>query len=183
MFRGVACRCFTEGGEVVGESPVPEPFVDATVPDAIFLHGFNYEMWGMNVTSALKEYPIPEIDGLKFYPEIIVWDEMSERYLTRYFDEPLRVIYDDQENKTTAKRGNARYKENYYLWKHYLNDLSRYFVQSPKTFLKAAVGITRDGLLSGRSVSAVLSDVGPASMRALTLCGLPVGWTLAKFGK
>ena len=182
-FRGVACRCFSGDGRVVGASSVPDPYVDATVPDAVFVHGFNYEMWGMNVTAALREYPMPEVEGLKFYPEIILWDRMSKRYMTRYFDTPLRIIYDDQENKTTAKVANTRYRENYYLWLHYLNDLGAYFGKSPKTFLKAAVGVIRDGLLSERRLGDVLSDIGPAPMRALALAGLPVAWVLAKTGK
>ncbi len=153
------------------------------MPDAVFVHGFNYEMWGMNVTAALREYPMPEVEGLKFYPEIILWDRMSKRYMTRYFDTPLRIIYDDQENKTTAKVANTRYRENYYLWLHYLNDLGAYFGKSPKTFLKAAVGVIRDGLLSERRLGDVLSDIGPAPMRALALAGLPVAWVLAKTGK
>lgn len=40
---------------------------------------------------------------------------MGEKYLTRYINDSLRILYSDQSNATTVKNVNNRYKENYYL--------------------------------------------------------------------
>ena len=181
-YRGVSCRCFDVGGGIVGDKDIPSPYLDATSPDAVFKYGINYELWGANRTDVLKQFRFPIVDGLKFYPEIIIWDKMSEHYLSRFFNTPLRIIYDDQENKTTTKKSNCRYKENYYLWSHYLNDLSSYFRYRPLMFLKSAIGVVRDGCLSGFRWVDVIRGIRFLPFRLLAVLGSPFAFVLAKTG-
>ena len=182
-FRGVSCRCLDESDSVVGDKDFPEPYLDAGSPDVVFKYGAGYEMWGMNRTDVLREYPMPEIQGLSFYPEIIIWDKMSQSYVSRFFNEPLRIIYDDQENKTTSKVGNTRFRENYLLWKHYLNDMGGYFRFKPQLFCKAAVGAMRDGLLCGIPWGGVLKDIHSLWFKILVLLGSPIAVVLTRRDK
>lgn len=125
-YRGISCRCTTDDGAVVGSTEIPAPWLDASEADAKYVHKLKYEMWGMSRTEVFKQYPNPNIAGMRFYPESIIWDKMGEKYLTRYINDPLRILYSDQSNATTVKNVNNRYKENYYLWRHILNDLKKY---------------------------------------------------------
>lgn len=118
-YRGVTCRCITDEGVVVGSTEIPTPWLDASEADAKYIHKLQYEMWGMTRTEVLKRYLNPNVAGMRFYPESIIWDKMGEKYLTRYINDSLRILYSDQSNATTVKNVNNRYKENYYLWRLY----------------------------------------------------------------
>ena len=179
-YRGVACRCVDEYGNFVGDSAIPDPWLDASELDAKYKYHLQYEMWGMTRIDVLREYPNPDIKGLRFYPECIIWDEIGKKYLTRYFNEPLRVLYHDQANATTIKYVNNRFRENYYLWRHVLNDLNAYADRDPKLFLKSLVGIMRDGILSGRSYGTIITDIRPAIWKCLAVFLSPAGLLLAK---
>ncbi|MGG7062331.1 glycosyltransferase family 2 protein [Bifidobacterium pseudocatenulatum] len=182
-YRGISCRCTTDDGAVVGSTEIPAPWLDASEADAKYVHKLKYEMWGMSRTEVFKQYPNPNIAGMRFYPESIIWDKMGEKYLTRYINDPLRILYSDQSNATTVKNVNNRYKENYYLWRHILNDLKKYAFNEPLMFAKAAIGIMRDGLLSERRYVQILRDVKFLSCRALVFWGSPIAWVLAKKAK
>lgn len=170
-FRGCSCRCQLEDGTPVGGRPIPSPWLDAAEPDAKFRHHLRYELWGMTRTDVMRSHPLPEPEGFAFYPETIVWDAMATSYLTRYFNDALRVFYHDQGNSVTAGRSARRYRENYPLWQHRLNDLMRYFRYEPMMFVKAAVGIVRDGMLAGKGLEDVLGDVHPAFSKTLVILG------------
>lgn len=179
-YRGVTCRCVDEDDNFVGESAIPEPWLDASELDAKYKYHLQYEMWGMTRIDVLREYPNPNIRGLRFYPECIIWDEIGKKYLTRYFNEPLRVLYHDQTNATTAKHVNNRFRENYYLWRHVLNDLNTYVGKNPKLFLKSFVGVMRDGILSGRRYNSIIADIRPFVWKCIVVLLSPVGMMLAK---
>lgn len=40
-------------------------------------------------TSAMKEFPFPEIEGEKFCPEILIWNRISTKYKIHYFSENI----------------------------------------------------------------------------------------------
>lgn len=175
LYRGVACRCKDETGKVLGKRDIKDPWLDASECDAKYKYKYQYEMWGMTLTRIMREYPNPEKCGLRFYPESIIWDKIGEKYLTRYFNEALRIQYHDQTNATTVKRVNNRFRENYFLWLHVLNDLNRYLVYNPLLFLKSAVGIMRDGLLSSRSYKDIISGINEPILRMCVILLSPIG--------
>lgn len=41
------------------------------------------------LTSVLKEFPFPEIEGEKFCPEILIWNRVSTKYIIHYFSENI----------------------------------------------------------------------------------------------
>lgn len=178
QYKGVTCRCQEEDGSLVGEKPVPSPWVDLSEVDAKYKYGYTYELWGMTRTDVLRQYPFPEPKGLHFFPEVVVWDAIGQQYLTRYVNTPLRIFYHDQENSTT-KKGNSRFRENYYLWRHIINDLGEYHRLQLKMYVKAAIGIIRDGLLSGRALPAIVRDVYGATNKIAVIMCLPIGWILS----
>lgn len=173
-YRGITCRCIDNDGQIVGTVSVPVPWLDASELDAKYKYHLQYEMWGMNRTDVMRKYPNPEIKGLRFFPESIIWDEMGKKYLTRYFNEPLRIVYHDQKNATTVKAVNNRYRENYYLWHHILNDLGVYLKDNPKLIIKSAIGIVRDGILAKRSYFTIIKEIRDLRWKAVAVVTSPI---------
>lgn len=179
-YKGITCRCIDEVGNKIGNKSIPKPYYDVDELSFRYKFGYKGELWGAIRTDILKEYPFPECDGLKFYPECIVWDSIAKKYVTRYIDDTLRINYHDQNNATTSKITH-RYKENYYLWQHYVNDLwDDYFKYDRKTFLKAIVGINRDGLLCGKKYKMIIKEIDGVNQKILAILFLPIAIFLAK---
>jgi glycosyltransferase involved in cell wall biosynthesis len=77
-------------GSIRGEV-FPEDHVDAfTFADQYRLRG-KVDRWGINRTDTLREFPFPE--GERFVPEALVWNRLSRKYASRFFNEVLLVMY------------------------------------------------------------------------------------------
>ncbi len=90
-FANLSCLCCSPDGSIVGK-PYPAVCVDAFT----FTEQLRYrscERWGINRTDVLREFPWPE--GERFVPEGLVWNRISRKYAARFFNEPLRIYYED----------------------------------------------------------------------------------------
>lgn len=178
-FKGIICKCYdAETGNEIGD--FPGDHIDSDELTAGFVLKFRFEKWSFFRTDVLREYPFPEPNGhLKFFPETVVWQQMSRKYKTRYINIALRAYFRDQENALTGHE-NLRYRENIYLWQHYINDVRDYAKYNPKLFLKSYIGITRDGLLDGKNLKTVLEMVNRKSDRVIVALCYPVAVILKK---
>ena len=180
-FRGVTCRCYDpETGQKIGND-FPEKTMNINELDAKFKYGFQYEMWGMIKREVMLKYPFPEQfeERLRFYPESIIWDHMAREYKTHYIDVCLRGYYTDQDNATTAKN-NSRAAENIWLWLHYINDLEDYYCYKPFLFLKAYVGLSRDGCRLHKTYTYLVRQIQGKLKRAVFTVLYPFGFILAR---
>ena len=180
-YKGITCRCVDTNGNMIGNKPIPQPYIDMSELDFKYKYGYKGELWGIIRTDIMKEFPFPILVGLRFYPESVVWDKMAEKYLTRYIDTSLRILYADQENATTVANKNNRFKENYILWKHYLNDLWRFRKFDRISFLKAIIGVSRDGILSGKNKTEILKEIKNKRVKYLIQLTYLIGFLMAKF--
>lgn len=182
-FRGITCRCYDPDTDLPEGIGFPGKWIDLLGLDAVYKHHYYFEMWGMNRTDVMKEYPFLEIKGgksgtgLSFYPESIVWNRMGRKYVVRFINEPLRAHYRDQENAVTRKKKN-RSRENIYLWEHYINEIFDYFRYYPKLFLKAIVGLSMDSFLLGKSLKEIFMIPNTGMKKCLVTIFLPVGYLL-----
>lgn len=131
-----------------------------------------------------NEFPYSDLKGynresLHFIPEAIVFDEISRKYCERFINEPLRGYYYDQENAITS-RSSSRSNSNCYLWKHVLNAILDYFKYDPLCFLKALVGISFDGIATGRSLNVILKDINKIKIKNFN-CIFISSWIYIKF--
>lgn len=183
LYKGISCRCIDEeNGKLIGNEPFKSAYLDISELDYRYKKKYTGELWGAVRTDIMKEFPFPNIEGLKFYPEMVIWDRMAKKYLTRYINDGLRIYYHDQENATTFSKKNTRYKENYYLWLHYINEIWEYRKYDRKQFSKALVGLSRDGLLSGKKVSEIMKEINSIHRKFIVFILLPVSALFAKFG-
>ena len=181
LYKGITCRCIDINGKMVGNKPIPEPYVDMSELDFKYKYSYKGELWGIIRTDIMKEFPFPIPEGLKFYPESVIWDKMAEKYITRYINNSLRILYSDQENATTVANKNNRFRENYILWKHYLNDLWDFRKYDRITFLKALIGVSRDGILSGKKKDEIIIEIKRKKIKHMVSLTYLLGLFMAKF--
>ena len=180
-YKGISCRCVDENGMLIGNTSFESNYLDISELDYRYKKKYTGELWGAIRTDVMREFPFPKVRGLRFYPEVVIWDNMAKKYLTRYINDGLRIYYQDQEDATTFSKENTRYKENYYLWLHYINDIWEYRRYDRKQFCKALIGISRDGLLSGKKKKDVIKDIQRKNIKYLILLTCLVGFFMAKF--
>ena len=178
-YKGVICRCFDSvTKEPIGTFPAKQ--FDSNDLDAYFKLKLNFEKWMLFRTDVLKEFPFPgEGEGLKFFPETVTWRAMARKYKTRFIDDALREYFRDQENALTHVK-TPRYRENVHLWANYVNDITDYFWDNPKVFLKAFVGISRDNILLGKTFRQIIAIPNKGWKKVFVAVAYPAGWFLSR---
>ena len=184
LFKSITCRAYDPATGNAEGTEIKEScgYHDARTLDARIKEKNKGEKWSLDRTCVFKEFPYPDLKGyngesLHFIPEAIVLDKISRKYYERFINEPLRGYYQDQDNAITA-RSNSRSNSNYYLWKHVLNDILDYFKYDPIYFLKASVGMSFDGIATGRSLHIILKDIKKMRIKILVGVLYPVGYGL-----
>lgn len=184
LYKSVTCRSYDP---VTGKAEGTEIKESCGYHDARTLYARikeknKGEKWSLDRACVFKEFPYPDLKGyngesLHFIPEAVVLDKISRKYYERFINEPLRGYYHDQENAITS-RSSSRSNSNYYLWKHVLNDILDYFKYDPMYFFKASVGISFDGIATGRSLHIILKDINKIKIKVLVGFLYPVGYVL-----
>ena len=180
-FRGVTARCMDPAtGRLEGTGCPCQPYYVRT-QDMRLRDGVKGDMCGFNRVDVLRKYPYPVLEEkTSFYPESVLWYTIGEKYLESVVDVPLYKYFHDTTNSITGKNV-RRSAANYYLWKYEVNHLFlKYVRHSPKEMMKAVVGISMDGFVTGRSISRILADVKPGVCKALVALFMPAGWILSK---
>lgn len=108
IFGGVCGLDGYEGGRIVG-SGLPKDVMDSTVieiRDKYTVHGDLKEIY---LTSVMREFPFPEIEGERFCPEVLVWNRIAQKYKLRFFNKIIYIV-EYQGNGLTAGITKARMK-------------------------------------------------------------------------
>lgn len=180
LFLGVSARCFAENNiDVLGTKFPKKVYIfDATENELRYKYRVTGELCGITKREALLKYPSPTIKGLRYYPESIIWDEMSKEYLTRFVDEPMRYYYRDAYNGLTNSKSYTRFKENYYLWLHNVNNNTKYFFKVPKTILKSFVGLSMDSFFCKINTSTTMKKINNPFKKVVYFFLIPLGFIL-----
>lgn len=178
QYKGVICRCFdSETGKPIGV--FPKQMFDSNDVDGFFIHKLSFEKWMLFRTDVLREFPFPgKGQGLKFFPETVIWQSMGRKYKTRYIEDPLREYFRDQDNALTHTK-RPRFRENVFLWEHHVNNNMDHFWDAPKLFAKAFVGLCRDNILVGKSFEQIIKIPNRWWKRAICIMAYPAGWVLS----
>lgn len=178
-YKGVICRCFdSQTKEPIGTCPAKQ--FDSNDLDAYFKLKLNFEKWMLFRTEVLREFPFPGAGlGLKFFPETATWQDMARKYKTRYIDDPLREYFRDQDNALTHVK-TPRFRENVFLWAHYINDTMDYFWYKPGLFIKSFVGVCRDNILLGKNFRQIMQIPNRGWKKVVCAVFYPAGWILSR---
>lgn len=168
-YKGVTCRCIDSKTLQPLSKTIEGDFLDGRDIDFEMKKKIRGELWGILATKALKEFPFPEPEeALHFFPEAVIWHRMSKKYKVRMINDSLRVYYRGEEKK-------QRFRENIYLWAHYINELDEYLFYKPEQFLKAYIGLSRDGILCGKSWKTIIKIPNKKYKRFIVALFYPIG--------
>lgn len=178
-YCGVSARCIDSEGNIVGDKLPYQP-MDVSFTELRMKYRIEGEMLEMFRVDVLRQYPFPEYDSrMRYCPEAIAWFEMAKKYKLRVINEAVRTYYYDASVSIMRERSVKRSAANYFLWLYLVNNLTQYFFSYPIKIVKAYVGVSMDGFVSGRSINGILKDIhGWKKIPALMLMGC--GWLLAK---
>lgn len=178
-YCGVSARCIDSEGNIVGDKLPYQP-MDVSFTELRMKYRIEGEMLEMFRVDVLRQYPFPEYDSrMRYCPEAIAWFEMAKKYKLRVINEAVRTYYYDASVSIMRERSVKRSAANYFLWLYLVNNLTQYFFSYPIKIVKAYVGVSMDGFVSGRNINGILKDIhGWKKIPALMLMGC--GWLLAK---
>lgn len=185
-FYSVGGLCCDQSGKLIGDRFVTDPF-DADFRELRYIHRIHGEKWIVGLTDIMRRYPFPEISGIQFIPEGMVWSNIAKSFKTRWSNEVLRIYYvDDLETGATlSKRGSfgdhALGRWYYYVW--LLNNDLEYFFHSPVPFLKAAAMLPILGWFSGQTLRQAFDALKFRPAKLLILSALPLSALLFVFDR
>lgn len=171
-FVGAASLCADERGAVLGDEFPRSPF-DSCRAEMRYRYGVKGDKWLCQRTEILRRFPFPEPPGVKFVQERAVWAQISRRYRTRYFNEPLKIVHAGanrlSDNAARHPLGLAlgqRSVLNYELtwWRH-----------APLHFARAAADYARFSFHAGEGLAKQWRGLETVPARVLWLAALPVG--------
>lgn len=183
-FCSVSGLCCDQNGKIIGDKFPIEPF-DADLREQKYVYRLRGEKWGVGLTDIVRRYPYPEIPGIHFIPEGIVFLDIAKIFKARAANEIVRVYYvdDSETGATLSKRrslgDHAPGRWYYYVW--LLNNDLEYFFQLPTPFLKAAVMLPIAGWFSGQTPGHALAALKSRPAKLLVLSALPLSALLYAF--
>ena len=174
-FSAVTVLSEDQHGNLNGER-FPSDILDSDPRELLYVYQVPGEKWGFHRTSVLRQFLFPDIEGLNYVPECIVWNAIGKHYRTRYVNECLRIYYRGESSTSSltsqsvirSARGFVVREE--FALSHDI-DMFRF---APGLFLKRAANLTRFNLLAKRGVLN-LNSVDSTLGKVLTLLMLPLG--------
>jgi glycosyltransferase involved in cell wall biosynthesis len=178
QFSAVTVLCKDQEGRLIGTA-FPRPVTDSDPLEIRYRYKLKGEKWGFHRTEVLKKFPFPELEGLAFLPESIVWSKIARTYKTRFVNEILRVYYQDftgATNQLSRPETASKNARGMVFWhQSRLNDEIGWFIYSPRTFFKSAVHYSRFSFHAGITILNQLSRLHTfPSLLWLVFC--PIGF-------
>jgi len=185
-FYSVGALCCDQSGKIIGDIFATDPF-DADFRELRYIHRIRGEKWIVGLTDVMRCFPFPEVIGIQFIPEGMVWSNIAKSFKTRWSNDVLRIYYvDDLETGATlSTRGSfgdhALGRWYYYVW--LLNNDLEYFFDSPVPFLKAAAILPILGWFSGQTLRQAFDALKFRPAKLLILSALPLSALLFVFDR
>lgn len=179
-YAGVLARCNDPSGNAVGAT-FP-PLDSATFSELTFKYGMVADLWSVDRTSVLREFPFPEETRAKYVPEGMIWHLISTRHKWLLLDEPLRIYYSGAWGRTDQ------------LSRYFARPLidqapgmaialgvtlgcatDRHLVHAPGYFLRAAANYVRFLLHEKRRIRSEIRRLPSLKARLLCMAMAPAG--------
>jgi glycosyltransferase involved in cell wall biosynthesis len=177
LYSGVCVLCQDQKGRKVGDD-FPQAIFNSNSCEILYKYGIKGEKWGFHRTDILKQYPFPEVAGVKFIPECLVWHNIAKKYQLRCVNEALRIYFIEgaSNNSLTSLASLSSIKKAkllYYQW--VLNNDIHWFFHAPLIFLKYAFQYARYSLyFNSFTMSNIMSKLAKALILLLYLPALAV---------
>lgn len=97
-------RCITQHGDFVGDKYPEDINNQHWSKSLVEAEKCSGEKIGLQVREYLKDYRFPEIVGLSYISEGMLWKQINSRYGTWYTNEVVRIYYVGEGGNLTAKK-------------------------------------------------------------------------------
>ena len=176
-FAGVTALCLDAYGRLVGDRFPVSP-LDADSLTMSYQYRVGGEKWGVQRTDVLRHFPFPELKGVKFIPESVVWHRIARHYKTRFVNEALRIYYRDQPDQLTHVAAEGAPSRAYY-YSLVLLEESDWMRSHPVAALRSAILYARFATLAGLGVKGQWKCLRGGTARYAWIVGLLPGKLLA----
>ncbi|MDD4856029.1 MAG: glycosyltransferase family 2 protein [Sulfuricurvum sp.] len=175
-FSAVTARALDQHGNFVGDK-LPADVLDSDSLEIKYRWKVKGEMWGFQRTDILRRFPFPDMSGVNFVPEGVVWSQIARGYKTRFINEPLRINWIGGEGgQLSAKQPPAAIAPSHALWhESVLNNETDWLLYAPLQFLRSAAHYIRFSLHCGTPLAAQLKTLASARAKLLWWLALPAG--------
>lgn len=176
-YSAVTALAVDENGAPTGD-PYPSDIVDSNATEMYYRYKVRGEKWGFQRTDVMRAHPYPTIAGYTgMMSSHLVWGDIGRKFLTRYVNEYLGVVYFDQPD--TLTKGVPDLHRNALGERMeagaVINDHLRYFRYAPLDYYLKAAKYSRSGLWAGEGLATQLRLLERPEAKLLWLAALPVG--------
>ena len=176
-WSAVTGLCRNEHGQELG-TRFPRDPTDSNATEIRYRFKVTGEKWGFQRTDVMRQFPYPTIPGYTgMMAGRIAWGAIGRQYLTRYVNEYLGIVTDDQPDTLTKGVRNPRRDaigERLEAWDLIQHDL-RYFQYAPVEYYLKAAKFVRSALFADESLTAQGRSLHGVPQRLLWLSAIPLG--------
>ncbi len=176
-YSAVTGLCRDEHGTELGERFPFDP-TDSNATEIRYRYDVTGEKWGFQRTDVMREFPYPTIPGYTgMMAGRIVWGAIGRRYVTRYINEYLGIVTEDQPDTLTKGAPDPRRDapgERLEAWDLIEHDL-HYFRYAPVAYYLKATKFVRSALWADESLLAQGRALSRLPSRVLWLASVPMG--------
>jgi len=176
-WSAVTALCRDEHGRELGERFPFDP-TDSNATEIRYRYKVTGEKWGFQRTDVIRQFPFPSIPGyLGMMTGRLAWGPIGRHYLTRYVNEYLGIVTEDQVDTLTKGGGDPRLNapgERLEARDLIENDL-RYFRYAPVAYYLKAAKYVRSALFDDQSLPTQVRALTRWPSRALWLAAVPLG--------
>ena len=179
LFCGVAACCKDQYGNRISDQ-VPGGMFDGGFRELFYKYHFRKEVFMINKTAIIRQFPFPEFIRNCYFPESTVWRKMTDQYLIRFINDEMRIYYiNDQHSIMSGKKAPAlKALSNCIGSSDVLNHDLKYFFYYPFYFCKMAV-VYHSFLPFLNKNQREWVSLQPAA-RVFALCFIFAGWCYHK---
>jgi glycosyltransferase involved in cell wall biosynthesis len=175
-FAAVTALCQDQDGRVVGER-FPRDILDSNASELKHRYKVHGEKWGFTRTDLLRAQPYPEMPGVRFVPESVVWIPIAAHHQTRFVNEPLRIYHSSAGGQLSTAGLRRDHLVGLALWHLItLNFEAGWFWQDPLDLLRSGANYARFSFLAGRGLQEQARELRGKGAWLLWLMGLAPGW-------
>jgi glycosyltransferase involved in cell wall biosynthesis len=178
-FCGVEVLCMNPEGELVGDK-FPAGIIESDFVEIFYRFKVRGEKWWMMRTDVVKRHPFPEIPGVRYVPEGVVWNAIAREYKVRLANERLRIYWvpgRGPENQLTRPHDFSGLAPGSALYHScVLNDQMRWIWTAPLQLLASAVHYARFSFHAGVRVREQLNRLQNLLAKLLWVLALPLGY-------
>ena len=120
QFSAVTALARNQHGEVLG-SRFPHDPTDSESLEIHYKYGVAGEKWGFQRTDVMRAFPFPDLPGVGYMPEGVVWSQIAARYKTRFVNETLRIYFQERDRRLFNDPVGTSYAGRLYAVRLFLN--------------------------------------------------------------